>query len=610
MNTDQLYYDAPLYEDHHQVSSPSNFKFPIHASCEFTSTSEHSCDTLTAAFSHTSLDNSSCVFDDDDDNDMENRMTDTEDNDQDVDDEYTNPSPETVLFFEILLDFPDLATFVCHPDFWSFARIWLTLQRKAQLARLPENREEVQAWLKTAALQIHYLMVTIVKSNPGNKDPNSLPRCMFSAFRRLKDRVEILYQVFQIIENGRVLHGQGPSEAIAPLLEAAGEIRTNLDYFVKNPHMIPVMNDKTNRVDLTPSEQVSMEALSSQLMETYNMMSYQENDTDTLVVGNEGPQVTPSSKTGTSLEPASLHHESPLKSSNHLIAPLNQVASEPPVPNHVYPAEYFHIHPSWLHSTAFSTWSVPVTPTMVEIQPFLSLPVTPSYVHLNEDTTYSPYTRGSSPIVNSPYNTLSENNSEEEEFDEFDLPEDIKIKDEDDDEDYVEPEEEERAPSPPLRRRSKRMMALKKLQAPKLTTSSATATIPDPTSASDTAPQTRRKRKVITNFRQYTRRTATSYDARTTHYLKSVFFNIYSSRDKLTKEQRRQVQKETGLKPRNITYWFSNHKRRFQTSLSVFKKVVEESEGKIKTYDDFLAWRRERGLPEEALESELMADEV
>ncbi|KAI9484699.1 hypothetical protein BDB00DRAFT_892083 [Zychaea mexicana] len=105
--------------------------------------------------------------------------------------------------------------------------------------------------------------------------------------------------------------------------------------------------------------------------------------------------------------------------------------------------------------------------------------------------------------------------------------------------------------------------------------------------------------------RTYTRRTATSYDAETTHYLKSVFFSIYSKKDKLTKEQRKQVQTHTGLKPRNITYWFSNHKRRFQNSLYVFKQTVRESQGKVVTYDDFLSWRRQHGLPEDVPDSEV-----
>ncbi|KAI7862570.1 hypothetical protein BDF14DRAFT_1527340 [Spinellus fusiger] len=107
-----------------------------------------------------------------------------------------------------------------------------------------------------------------------------------------------------------------------------------------------------------------------------------------------------------------------------------------------------------------------------------------------------------------------------------------------------------------------------------------------------------------------TRRTATSYDASTTHYLKSVFFSIYSKRDKLTKDQRREVQEQTGLKPRNITYWFSNHKRRFQTSLKVFKQTVRESGGRVKSYDDFLHWRSMHGLSSEVNEDEITPSSV
>ncbi|KAI9254265.1 hypothetical protein BY458DRAFT_425022, partial [Sporodiniella umbellata] len=88
------------------------------------------------------------------------------------------------------------------------------------------------------------------------------------------------------------------------------------------------------------------------------------------------------------------------------------------------------------------------------------------------------------------------------------------------------------------------------------------------------------------------RRTATSYDGKTTHLLKSIFYEIYSAQSRLTKEQRKYIENQTGLKPRNITYWFSNHKRRFQHALEEFKKTVQESQGQVKNYGDFLNWQK------------------
>ncbi|KAI9027346.1 hypothetical protein CLU79DRAFT_833264 [Phycomyces nitens] len=84
------------------------------------------------------------------------------------------------------------------------------------------------------------------------------------------------------------------------------------------------------------------------------------------------------------------------------------------------------------------------------------------------------------------------------------------------------------------------------------------------------------------------KRTATSYDSETTKYLKSTFYNIYSKNNKLSKSQRRTVQENTGLSPRSITYWFSNHKRRHPKDIQLFKQTIAKSKEKIKTYEDFL----------------------
>lgn len=95
------------------------------------------------------------------------------------------------------------------------------------------------------------------------------------------------------------------------------------------------------------------------------------------------------------------------------------------------------------------------------------------------------------------------------------------------------------------------------------------------------------------------KRTVTSYDHETSFYLKSVFFEVYSYQKKLTKQQRKEVQKKTGLASRNITYWFSNHKRRFHKTLKIYREAVESSNGSIKNYNDFITWRRKQGLPDQ-----------
>ncbi|KAI8377097.1 hypothetical protein EDC96DRAFT_455829 [Choanephora cucurbitarum] len=396
---------------------------------------------------------------------------------EEMEGEYQHPSAETILFFEILQEFPDLPSFIGHKDSMTFCHLWLKLQQAISSARHPHHRPRIQAWLKSAALQIHFLLVSIVKSNPDNNDMTSEPRCMFSAFRRLKDRIEIVHQVFQLIENGRVWFSQSPLEAIQPLMDAASQIKKNMSCLNRSD-AIPVMGDTSDHVTMVNPDSVSLEDLSNHTLDTYNMMPY---DTQT-------------------------------------------------------------------------SWSLPVTPSCADYRSFSSLPTSPTCAgpfYLTSGTSFE----SDSYDWPSPIRSVSEAMG--------DLTTQV------DEDDYVasetETEEEEK------KKKKKR---------------------------------TGRTRKERTE-RKYTRRTATSYDAQTTHYLKTVFFSIYSSREKLTKEQRRQVQKQTGLKPRNITYWFSNHKRRFQTSLAVFKRVVDQSGGQVKTYDDFLAWRRQHGLPEEVSEEEL-----
>ncbi|KAI8973702.1 hypothetical protein BDF20DRAFT_667353 [Mycotypha africana] len=133
-----------------------------------------------------------------------------------------------------------------------------------------------------------------------------------------------------------------------------------------------------------------------------------------------------------------------------------------------------------------------------------------------------------------------------------------------------------------------------------------------------------------------TRRTTTSYDSETTFYLKSIFFEVFSqglavnttthssshssrsvmtsnvhnlTTSKLTKEQRREIHRKTGLPSRNITYWFSNHKRRFAPMLKVYKKCMELNKD-LKTYKDFVQYRRKHRLPDQISPLEVLEYEA
>lgn len=101
-----------------------------------------------------------------------------------------------------------------------------------------------------------------------------------------------------------------------------------------------------------------------------------------------------------------------------------------------------------------------------------------------------------------------------------------------------------------------------------------------------------RSTSVKDNNHQAKSKTSAYYDPEITHYLKSVFYSVFGKGRRLNKELRDRIQKRTGLEPRKITYWFSNHKRRFRKELETFKQL--ESEGIVSTYDDFVRWQQRR----------------
>jgi hypothetical protein len=566
---------------------------------------QSSCESLSAAFSQASL-NTTMQY-------GPNYLDPLDEyfNEQDEDlQEYETPSAETILFYEILQDFPDLSTFVCHKDFGVFAHLWLDLQQKTRLAKEPSERPAVQSWLKGAALHIHFLLVTIVKTNPGNNDLKSEPRCMFSAFRRLKDRIEIMHQVFELIENGRVWFNQTPSQAIAPLLKTASEILKDIKCFEKNPEVIPLVDPSNDRVELVNAKQVTMKDLSNRVLDSYNIMPY---SSDSTAVNNLIVQPKQQDGDGRSCLDLSSWQQDSCSSikdpsvsgfstpaafyiQQQCLALGNTTGESNPTINQSHTAPPFsHIQPAWIHPS--DTWSMLVTPC-IPTNTTTTSPTCTQDQYTIAGTVYTPCNTvrdlSLSPNPATPLNTLSEENSEYEDSTySIQNDEDYTVSDADDDEDWKE--------SSPPRRRSKQAIAATVAAA---TMANKASLEQDPLALRKRKPQQANQIRRRVTEKRYTRRTATSYDSKTTHYLKSVFFDIYSSKDKLTKEQRRQVQKDTGLKPRNITYWFSNHKRRFQASLAVYKKVVKESQGKVRSYDDFLNWRRFQGLPDEVMDAE------
>lgn len=67
------------------------------------------------------------------------------------------------------------------------------------------------------------------------------------------------------------------------------------------------------------------------------------------------------------------------------------------------------------------------------------------------------------------------------------------------------------------------------------------------------------------------------YSPQTLYCLETMFFEVYSCRSKLSKNERHLIQRQTGLPPRSITYWFANHKRRYQRELQKYRRSGAES---------------------------------
>ncbi|KAI8380990.1 uncharacterized protein BYT42DRAFT_604045 [Radiomyces spectabilis] len=627
-------------------------------------------------------------------------------------DDLSNPVPAnpTLLLPQLLRHFPDLSEFIFHPYFSTFSRYWLDLQHNILLAKDPQARPAVQAWLRTAAAQLYQMMIRTVqysRKQATKDDVEAQSRRMFSAFRRLRDRTEIMQQLFTIMENGRVFFGQDPETAIQPLVSALVAARkdnstpvsfTNLyaiqpssDYSVDPAVSLRSLSSSSSCTDSTFDRQdIKLESAastyddshSSSDMVTSPIPVYGPTDVKPLSINlRQAPSnVDPALASRTVPSEASLLSWSqsstpsdPASYSMHLtLSPPSSLLGmpEPNMSHHrghhgsYYSSPSFHSNQGSLRDLPFTwhgprcctmpypdktsqcpscaatqppfplpnagshtfvqptdlvqhsaVWSVPVTPLDRPYPSnFWSCPASPGgyepphYCKLESGQPLSKEEEDGNDdgIMAPPPSVIDDDQGREgtaeltlhddqrdEDYQQPDYGDEDEDDNESDDKDgdfeaFLDEEDDDalwRTKKAPRRRKKASV---------------------DGGRSHGRTPADKKYPGDSGRGRHFSRRTATSYDAQTTHYLKSVFFNIYSKRDKLTKEQRRQVQERTGLKPRNITYWFSNHKRRFQTSLLVFKQTVRISGGRVKTYDDFLRWRQHRGLPEEVMDDEVL----
>ncbi|KAI8141906.1 hypothetical protein BJV82DRAFT_670412 [Fennellomyces sp. T-0311] len=92
------------------------------------------------------------------------------------------------------------------------------------------------------------------------------------------------------------------------------------------------------------------------------------------------------------------------------------------------------------------------------------------------------------------------------------------------------------------------------------------------------------------------RRSKTSYDPKTSYLLNTLFFESFGNERKPTKLERRKVQHKTGISSRHLTYWLSNHKRRFRPELMAYQRL--QRSGRIKSYDEFMDYCKNCHVPE------------
>ncbi|KAL0082169.1 hypothetical protein F4703DRAFT_1954434 [Phycomyces blakesleeanus] len=550
---------------------------------------------------------------------------------------------------QILEHFPDLYDFLFHPYFPTFARLWLDFQYQTVLAKEAKYRPIVIRWLELVVVHLSKIprstFIPPITTKANQNLAESQGHHMLLAFFSIKERIEAMHQLLQSVENERIViesnslnalsnkqlntqsHlatdpttqqnlsqlgpgllscNQGP---VVPCVSGSSQIPLQQTIVMANAQVkstsAPPMTDNivffspglfqpqicSNNIywpetcQTTYTNQLSDVTFNSMgtiqaLMDSHSPLNYQYNV-------NESPFVE-SPETTCSEDSSSAPKQGPHSHPHLQNTPLSSEATVAPMKTYIQPS---------------GIWSLPQTPSVYpsEASAFWSCPTTPGNIWCHQEGETAAISEGDQDLDEN--DDIHEDDGKESDYD--DGSDDV------DDPDYID-DDTDREMS--MKKRSicnkmnEKSISIQDISNSS-SSSSSSAHFPVPPSGGIASKKARISK--INNAEKClstTRRTATSYDVTTTHYLKSVFFSIYSKREKLTKDQRRQVQEQTGLKPRNITYWFSNHKRRFQTSLKVFKQTVRMSGGRVKTYDDFLRWRKIHGLGPEVNDNEQLED--
>ncbi|KAI8883761.1 hypothetical protein K501DRAFT_313803 [Backusella circina FSU 941] len=498
---------------------------------------------------------------------------------EDYDDQ--SPIPDSQL--ELIEEFPDIPKYLRHDACVFFLEAWTTLRNVKTWAKHPEQRPKALKYFHDLVITIRSILLSIATSNHVGEGLESQSRFMFSALRKLQNHAERAHQAIIIVENGRTQSNQTPIEAISPLREISSKLEAEVTQLLSSNSELDTTNEQSNFSLFYKNtfSKLSSDEIRMAFLRAFNVRPRQPPKFNPMQINSgyskDDNQEPESPKNNIKQNKYVWIQESIPKYTTQIQTESSQ-NSQPAIHENLPSSQYAIANLLYDKQTNLQY----ISPSMLLVGNSTVIPVQS--------------TSRSNKLASKPSQTTLEELDIESMNKYFTFEEDEQeyiLKTGGDDDEYIEEDTEgdDTSPGGPLKKRQK--ISQGNVSEIKSTLS---------TRLKRSATPKKDKQKKSNSKTRTTRRTATSYDTKTTHYLKSIFYEVYSKRDKLTKDERRKVHRDTQLSPRNITYWFSNHKRRFGKALAVYQEAAQESNGQIKCYDDFIAWRRSKGLSEDGMD--------